>query len=113
MDHPKIVFDAITFDDVPRQPGAFLSQEERTKRLIAGLRRGGVRQAAFFVNPGFLANPERAGGEERIARYVRAGHVLANHSFSHPALSAVYAAVVLMRYTTWSRSEINDPGVAA
>lgn len=82
---------AITFDDIPRRSGAFLSQDERTKRLIAGLRRAGVRQAAFFVNPGFLDDPERAGGERRIAAYVRAGHVLANHSWSHPALTAVAA----------------------
>jgi peptidoglycan/xylan/chitin deacetylase (PgdA/CDA1 family) len=86
---------ALTFDDVPRQPGAFLTQEERTERLIAALKQARVRQAAFFVNPGFLANSERAGGEERIARYVRAGHVLANHSFSHPALTAVTAEAYL------------------
>jgi peptidoglycan-N-acetylglucosamine deacetylase len=83
---------ALTFDDVPRGPGAFLTQEERTKRLIAALREAGVSQAAFFVNPGFLANPERDGGEQRIAAYVAAGHVLANHSFSHPHLNATAAA---------------------
>jgi peptidoglycan/xylan/chitin deacetylase (PgdA/CDA1 family) len=82
---------ALTFDDVPRGPGAFLVQEERTDRLIAALKAARVGQAAFFVNPGFLANPERAGGEARIGRYARAGHVLANHSFSHPALTAVTA----------------------
>lgn len=82
---------ALSFDDVPRGPGAFLTQEERTKRLIAALKTAQVRQAVFFVNPGFLENPERAGGEARIARYVRAGHVLANHSYSHRALTAVAA----------------------
>lgn len=86
---------ALTFDDVPRGPGAFLTQEERTQRLIAALKAAGVKQAAFFVNPGFLENPERAGGEERIARYVRAGHVLANHSYSHRALTAVTAEAYL------------------
>jgi peptidoglycan/xylan/chitin deacetylase (PgdA/CDA1 family) len=82
---------AITFDDIPRRPGAFLTQDERTNQLIAALRHAGVRQAAFFVNPGFLEDPERAGGEGRIAAYVRAGHVLANHSWSHPALTAIAA----------------------
>ena len=86
---------ALTFDDVPRGPGAFLSQDERTRRLIAGLRRARVRQAAFFVNPGFLENPERAGGERRIAAYVAAGHVLANHSWSHPSLNATPAEAFL------------------
>lgn len=82
---------ALTFDDIPRGPGAFLTQEERTARLIAALKAARVKQAAFFVNPGSLTNPERTGGEARIARYVEAGHVLANHSFSHPALTAVTA----------------------
>lgn len=86
---------ALTFDDVPRGPGAFLSQEERTRRLIEALRSARVRQAAFFVNPGFLENPERAGGEQRIAAYVAAGHVLANHSWSHPSLNAIQAEAYL------------------
>jgi peptidoglycan/xylan/chitin deacetylase (PgdA/CDA1 family) len=82
---------ALTFDDIPRAPGAFLTQEERTKRLIAALKKAGVRQGAFFVNPGFLADPERSGGEARIKAYVAAGHVLANHSFSHPQLGVTSA----------------------
>ena len=86
---------ALTFDDVPRAPGAWLTQDERTRRLIAALRSARVRQAAFFVNPGFLDDPERTGGEQRIAAYVRAGHVLANHSFSHRALTAVAAEAYL------------------
>ncbi|HEY7808794.1 MAG TPA: polysaccharide deacetylase family protein [Allosphingosinicella sp.] len=83
---------ALTFDDVPRGPGAFLTQEERTDRLIAALKAARVKQAAFFVNPGNIADPGRAGAEGRIARYVRAGHVLANHSFTHPHLNATPAA---------------------
>ncbi|HZF95339.1 MAG TPA: polysaccharide deacetylase family protein [Allosphingosinicella sp.] len=86
---------ALTFDDIPRQPGAFFTPDERTQRLIAGLRAARVRQAAFFVNPGSLAQPHGQGGERRIADYVRAGHVLANHSFSHPALTAVTAEAYL------------------
>lgn len=82
---------ALTFDDVPRQRGAFLTSDQRTQRLIAGLARGRVRQAAFFVTPGRLATPDGKGGERRIAAYVKAGHVIANHSFSHRALTAVTA----------------------
>ncbi len=83
---------AVTFDDVPRGPGAFLTLEERTKRLLAALKDARVKQAAFFVNPGRLADPESAGGEARISAYGKAGHVLANHSFSHPRLKATPAA---------------------
>jgi peptidoglycan/xylan/chitin deacetylase (PgdA/CDA1 family) len=80
---------ALTFDDVPRTPGAWYTPDERTRRIIAALREGGVRGAAFFVNPGSLEKPEGAGGEQRIAAYVRAGHVIANHGWSHLALTAV------------------------
>lgn len=86
---------AFTFDDAPRRPGAFLSQEERTTRLIAALGRAGVRQAAFFINPGSLSDPARAGGEERIAAYTAAGHLLANHSWSHPHLNRTPADAYL------------------
>jgi len=83
---------AVTFDDVPRGPGAFLPLEERTERLLAALKDARVKQAAFFVNPGRLTNLETAGGEARISAYAKAGHVLANHSFSHPRLTATPAA---------------------
>jgi peptidoglycan-N-acetylglucosamine deacetylase len=78
---------AISFDDVPRNAGAWLTPDERTDMLIAGLSEAAVPQAAFFVNPGALARPDGAGGEARIAAYVAAGHVIANHGFSHMKLS--------------------------
>lgn len=76
---------ALTFDDVPRGAGAFLSPDARTVRLIAALHRAGVEQAAFFVNPGSIAGSD--GGGARIDAYVAAGHVIANHSWSHPHLN--------------------------
>ena len=84
---------ALTFDDVPRNAGAFLTEDERTTRLIDGLERAGVEQAAFFVTTGNL--DQTTGGAERIARYVGAGHVLANHTHSHPHLSEVSADAFL------------------
>ena len=95
---------ALSFDDVPRNPGAFFSPEERTRRLIAALQAGGVPQAAFFVTTGNLEKPFGAGGEGRIARYVAAGHVIANHSYSHPRLSQTGATEYLAdldRAETW------------
>jgi peptidoglycan/xylan/chitin deacetylase (PgdA/CDA1 family) len=86
---------AFSFDDVPRRPGAFMTSDQRTERLIAALRRSGVRQAAFFLTPGHLEEPYGAGGEARIAAYVRAGHVIANHSWSHRWLSRIGAAAYL------------------
>jgi len=86
---------ALTFDDAPRRKGAFLGHEERTRRLIAALEQARVRQAAFFVTPGALADPDRAGGDARLAAYAAAGHVLANHSFSHKRLSDTATAEYL------------------
>lgn len=83
---------ALTFDDVPRARGAFFTPDERTARLIAALKLARVRQAAFFVTPGNLARPDGVGGEQRINAYVRAGHVIANHSFSHQPLSTTATA---------------------
>ena len=86
---------AFSFDDVPRRPGAFMTADQRTERLIAALRRSGVRQAAFFLTPGHLEEPYGTGGEARIAAYVRAGHVIANHSWSHRWLSRIGAEAYL------------------
>ena len=83
---------ALTFDDVPRAAGAFLTPDARTRRLIAALRKARVPQVAFFVNPGALADPVLGpAGERHIADYVRAGHVIANHGDTHLKLSATDA----------------------
>ncbi|MCP5383133.1 MAG: polysaccharide deacetylase family protein [Altererythrobacter sp.] len=84
---------ALTFDDVPRAPGAFLTEDTRTERLIAALDASDVEQAAFFLNPGHIEN--RPGAEARIAAYVAAGHVIANHSNTHPRLSKTDADIYL------------------
>lgn len=80
---------ALSFDDTPRAVGAFFTKQERAKRLIAELRQAGVEQAVFFVNPG---NVHDAADEAVVDGYVRAGHVIANHSFSHPHLNQLSPA---------------------
>lgn len=84
---------ALTFDDIPRDRGAWLDDDERTRRLIAGLRNAGVKQAAFFLNPGRIA--EKPGAEARITAYVAAGHVIANHTATHPHLNVTEPATYL------------------
>ncbi len=86
---------ALTFDDVPRMAGAFMTQDERTAKLIAALRAAKVKQVAFFLNPCNISDPERVGGEARINAYVAAGHVIANHSCTHPHLSQSSAEAYL------------------
>lgn len=85
---------ALTFDDVPRGPGAFYTPEERANRIIAALRAGGVEQAAFFANPGRIA--PRSDAAARIAAYAAAGHAIANHSWSHRDLQSVSATAFLV-----------------
>jgi peptidoglycan-N-acetylglucosamine deacetylase len=98
---------ALTFDDVPRGAGAFLTPDERTSKLIAALKQARVKQVAFFVNPGNLSKPDGKGGERRIAAYVSAGHVIANHSYSHPSLSDVTPEAYLAdidKATAWLKA---------
>lgn len=83
---------ALSFDDVPRHAGGFYTPDERTAKLIAALKAARVKQAAFFVTPGNLERPDGKGGEARIDAYVRAGHVIGNHSYSHMWLSRTPAA---------------------
>ncbi|MEG3176140.1 polysaccharide deacetylase family protein [Sphingomonas sp. RB3P16] len=84
---------ALTFDDVPRGPGAFYTPDQRAALLIAGLREAGVEQAAFFANPGRIGPANRA--DERLAAYVAAGHVVGDHTFSHRDLASMPAAAFL------------------
>jgi peptidoglycan/xylan/chitin deacetylase (PgdA/CDA1 family) len=86
---------ALSFDDIPRHKGAFLEYDERAIKLIAALNRAGVKQAIFFLNPAKLTEEQGKGGEDRIAAYVAAGHVIANHSNTHPSLSDVSADAYL------------------
>lgn len=76
---------ALTYDDAPLPDGPLLRGRERTDKLIAALAAEKV-QAAFFVT---TRNMEQPGGEERVRAYARAGHLLANHSHSHPWLKDV------------------------
>jgi peptidoglycan-N-acetylglucosamine deacetylase len=80
---------AISFDDSPRGPGAYLNVDNRPQMLIAQLRAARVKQAVFFINPGRI--DESNGFAALMAAYTDAGHVLANHTNTHPRLSAVSA----------------------
>lgn len=84
---------ALTFDDAPRAPGAFMTTNERGAKLIAALREAGVEQAAFFVNSGRVNIGD--GDERRLMNYVAAGHVLADHTANHPRLERVSAEAFL------------------
>ena len=102
---------ALTFDDVPRGPGAFLTPDQRTEGILSGLAAAGVDQAAFFVTTGNLERPFGAGGEARIMMYTGAGHVIANHSHRHARLSQIPADEYLAdvdRAAAWLRNRPNS-----
>lgn len=86
---------ALSFDDVPRGRGAFFTPDERTQRIIAELKKAKAPQAVFFVNPAAIGHGDGVDGERRIAAYVAAGHVIANHSNSHKRLSSTDTAAYL------------------
>lgn len=86
---------ALSFDDVPRDAGGFFTPDQRTARIIRALKVTRAPQAVFFVVPGQIGHGDGLGGERRIAAYVRAGHVIANHSWSHQHLSQIGALAFL------------------
>jgi peptidoglycan-N-acetylglucosamine deacetylase len=71
---------AITFDDSPRQASGYFDGETRSKKLIDELRSHRVKQVAFFSVSKRLDKE----GIERLNRYAQAGHIIANHTHSHP-----------------------------
>lgn len=87
---------ALSFDDAPRGRGAFFTPDERTQRIIAELKKAKAPQAVFFVNPAAIGHGDGVGGAERIAAYVAAGHVIANHGNSHLRLSTTQTAAYLV-----------------
>lgn len=70
---------AITFDDAPTADGPLFTGEERTARIVGHLKDHGIQEAAFFV----MTNNINPLTQKRLHRYVKAGHLLANHSHSH------------------------------
>jgi len=78
---------AITIDDLPTlSHGTIDSAEQRAyfRRILVSLKKHKVRAVGFTV--GRSVNP---GNRELLAEFLRAGHSLGNHTFSHPDLNKV------------------------
>jgi peptidoglycan-N-acetylglucosamine deacetylase len=75
----------LSFDDAPLGDRYFTGIE-RTDRLIGTLKRTGVREAVFYINPG--RNIDAAEKRFRIMKYSQAGHIIANHTYDHMDLNA-------------------------
>lgn len=71
---------AITFDDAPRTANGYFDGQTRAKTLIETLEKHKIGKVAFFSNTQSL-NQE---GLDRMRLYDKAGHLIGNHTHSHP-----------------------------
>ena len=78
---------ALTFDDPPLPDTSLLSGEERTQKIIQALSDGGVDGAMFFAVSSRIDDSTLA----RMHAYAEAGHLITNHSHTHPNLHNVGA----------------------
>ena len=76
---------AITFDDSPRKAVGYLSGPERAQKLIEELKTHDIGQVVFFSNSERLDTE----GVKRLQAYSEAGHIIANHTHSHPDFNKV------------------------
>ena len=72
---------ALTYDDAPRGDGRVFSGSERTAALIGQFERAETGPVAMFVTTNGMDTPE---GRARVRAYADAGHLIANHSDTHP-----------------------------
>lgn len=79
---------ALSFDDAPMNGRGYLSGMERTRTLIAKLDSLGIEQVVFYCITNRLGQDS---GRARLQMYAEAGHLLANHTHSHPDLDKVGA----------------------
>lgn len=112
----------ISFDNLPIINNYILDPESKTEKYIQALSEAGITTVFFAVG----REIERATPETRkcIERLVEAGHCIANHSYSHPHLSAIpvedYLADVMhceewitsyVTYRPWFRYPFLDMGM--
>ena len=71
---------SLTFDDAPRYATGYLSGELRAKILIENLKKYKSGPVVFFSVTNQLSNE----GVKRLLRYSNEGHIIANHTNTHP-----------------------------
>ena len=83
---------AVTLDDLPAAGTAPIgeSRKEVATRIIEVLKKHKIAKVYGFVNGGITVNmPER---EDILKQWKTAGHLVGNHTYSHPDLSKITAA---------------------
>ncbi|SDZ91084.1 polysaccharide deacetylase family protein [Microbulbifer marinus] len=71
---------AFTFDDAPRKASGYFDGPTRAQKLLHELAAHKVGEVAFFANTGQLEGEKL----QRLKTYGNAGHIIANHSHTHP-----------------------------
>lgn len=71
---------ALTFDDSPRFASGYFDGPTRAKKLIAGLKNAKVKEVAFFS----VSHKIDEEGKSRLRSFAKAGHIIANHTHTHP-----------------------------
>jgi peptidoglycan/xylan/chitin deacetylase (PgdA/CDA1 family) len=79
---------ALSFDDVPRGKGILFSGSERAQILLDKLKKENVDTVIFFC----VGRAIDSAGDARIKTYSEAGHLIANHTYSHKSLDKTSAA---------------------
>lgn len=83
---------AITIDDFNMADGPLLSGERRHAAILAALDRHGVKAAGFPAGR-FVDSPE---GTRRLAAWAGQGHLIGNHTYTHPNYSNRADPAVMM-----------------
>lgn len=78
---------ALTFDDAPMPTSKHFTSTERTETLIRKLKELKVDQVMIFANPCKGENAQDTVAQ--LKKYKDAGHLIANHTCSHPRYDTV------------------------
>jgi peptidoglycan/xylan/chitin deacetylase (PgdA/CDA1 family) len=78
---------AITFDDSPRFARGYLDGPTRAKLLLDNLAKHNVDETAFFCVGSQGNKTMTKEGIARLKSFSEAGHIIANHTYSHPNIN--------------------------
>lgn len=96
---------ALSFDDSPRFANGYLSGPDRAQKLVSALKKHKVEQVAFFsVSQGLDVE-----GTQRLMTYSRAGHIIANHTHTHPDINKTDLKSYLQNIETAHQALLSFP----
>ena len=88
---------SLSFDDIPRKD-SYLTGTIRSKKIIESLAHHKA-QAVFYVNSSKVSQD----GLNRIRSYADSGHIIGNHTHSHPSADMILQDVFLEDFKTGDR----------